>query len=193
MKKMSFILILAMAAACLCFSGCGYNTMQKLEENVFEALGNIESSCQRRFDLIPNLVNVVRAYAAHEKETLTAVIEARSKAGRVNIDANDAAAISKFAAAQGELSSALSRLMVIIEKYPDLKANEMFLGLQTQLEGTENRINVARDRYNQAVRLFNSSIRAFPNNLTNSFLLHLKPKTYFEAASEAKEAPAVKM
>ena len=175
--------------------GCGYNTMQQNEEAVLKAWGNVESSLQRRADLIPNLVEVVKGYAAQEKETLQAVIEARAKATAVNINASDLgnpAAMQRLRAAQGELSSALSRLMVVVERYPDLKSNQNFLDLQNQLEGTENRINVARQRYNQAVETFNFSIRKFPNSLTNSLLLNLERKEYFKADEGATEVPKVK-
>ncbi len=177
------------------FLSCGYNTMQQHEEAVFKAWGDVESSLQRRADLIPNLVEVVKGYAAHEKETLQAVIEARAKATAVNISASDLSnpeAMQRLSGAQGALSSALSRLMVVVERYPDLKANQNFLDLQNQLEGTENRINVARQRYNQAVETFNFSIRKFPNSLTNSLLLHLERKEYFKAEEGAKQVPKVK-
>jgi len=176
-------------------SGCGYNTMQQNEETVFKAWGDVESSLQRRADLIPNLVETVKGYASHEKETLEAVIEARSKATSVQLshkDLGSAEAMERLSQSQGGLSSALSRLMVIVERYPDLKANQNFLDLQNQLEGTENRINVARQRYNQAVELFNFSIRKFPDSLTNSLLLHLERKEYFKAEETAKSAPKVK-
>jgi len=176
-------------------SGCGYNQMQKNEEAVFRAWGDLESALQRRADLIPNLVEVVKGYAAHEKETLQAVIEARSKATSIQLKPEmlgDPEALSQFQAAQGQLSSALSRLMVVVERYPDLKANQNFLDLQHQLEGTENRINVARQRYNEAVETFNYSIRKFPNSLTNSLLLNLERKEFFKADESAKEVPKVK-
>jgi LemA protein len=175
--------------------GCGYNTMQQNEEAVFKEWGDVESSLQRRADLIPNLVETVKGYAAHEKETLEAVINARAKATAVNISTSDlgsAEAMQRLGAAQGELSSALARLMVVVERYPDLKANQNFRDLQNQLEGTENRINVARQRYNQAVETFNFSIRKFPNSLTNNLLLNLERKEYFKADEGAKEVPKVK-
>ena len=186
------ILLVAVLAL---FSGCGYNEMQRLEENVFKSWGNVESNLQRRADLVPNLVETVKGYAAHERETLEAVVNARAKATSLNItakDLGDAAAMQRLQAAQGELSSALSRLMVVVERYPDLKANQNFLDLQNQLEGTENRINVARQRYNEAVGAFNYAIRKFPNSLTNSLLLHLERKEYFKAEEGAKEVPQVK-
>ena len=176
-------------------SSCGYNTMQKNEEEVFGAWGNVESNLQRRADLIPNLVEVVKGYAAHERETLEAVINARAKATSVKVtatDLNNPAAMQQLQAAQGALSSALARLMVVVERYPDLKANQNFRDLQNQLEGTENRINVARQRYNQSVEKFNFSIRKFPNSLTNNLLLNLERKEYIEAEEGAQRAPEVK-
>ncbi len=176
-------------------SGCGYNSLQMKEEAVFKAWSDIESTLQRRGDLIPNLVEVVKGYAKHEKETLEAVIEARSKASSVQLTPaalSDPAAMQQFQAAQGGLTSALSRLMVVVEQYPDLKANQNFLDLQTQLEGTENRINVARQRYNETVEVFNAAIRKFPESLTNKILLHLERKEYFKADETAKAVPKVK-
>jgi LemA protein len=176
-------------------AGCGYNTIQTNEEAVKAAWGDVEAAYQRRNDLIPNLVEVVKAYAAHEKETLTAVTEARAKVGSIQMNKNlteDPAAFNQFQNAQGAMSSALSRLMVVVERYPDLKANQNFQDLQHQLEGTENRINVARVRYNKSVEVFNGSIRIFPNNLTNKFLLGLKLKEPFKAEAGAEKAPKVK-
>jgi len=176
-------------------TGCGYNTMQANEEAVIAAWGDVEASYQRRADLIPNLVEVVKGYAKHEAETLKAVTEARAKVGSVQASKeliNDPQAFARFQQAQGQLSGALSRLMVVVEKYPDLKANQNFLDLQNQLEGTENRINVARVRYNKAVQEFNTSIRTFPNSLTNSLMLHLARKEPFKAEEGAKVAPKIK-
>ena len=178
----------------LLVSGCGYNALQVKEEAVFKAWGDIESSLQRRADLIPNLVETVKGYAKHERETLEAVISARARATSVQIspkDLSDPAAMQQFQEAQGGLSSALARLMVVAEQYPDLKANQNFLDLQHQLEGTKNRINVARQRYNETVEAFNAAIRKFPENLTNKFLLHLDRKEYFKAEPQAKEVPKV--
>jgi LemA protein len=187
---------LAVAVVSLLFlSSCGYNALQMKEEAVLKAWADIESTLQRRADLIPNLVEVVKGYAAHEKETLEAVIAARAKATSVQLPPEalaDPAAMQQFQAAQGGLTSALARLMVVVEQYPDLKANQNFLDLQTQLEGTENRINVARQRYNETVEVFNAAIRKFPENLTNNFLLHLERKEYFKADEGAKAAPQVK-
>lgn len=175
--------------------GCGYNTMQANEESVKAAWGDVEASYQRRNDLIPNLVEVVKTYAKHEKETLTAVTEARARVGSIQMSKdmlNNPETFNKFQEAQGAMSSALSRLMVVVEKYPDLKANQNFQDLQHQLEGTENRINVARVRYNKTIETFNTSIRIFPNSLTNSLLLHLKLKEPFKAETGAEKAPQVK-
>ena len=187
--KVPFILMLVL------LSGCGYNTMQANEEAVIAAWGNVESSYQRRSDLVPNLVEVVKGYAKHEADTLTAVTEARAKVGSLQVSKdtlNNPASLNQFQQAQGQLSSALSRLMVVVERYPDLKANQNFMDLQKQLEGTENRINVARERYNAAVQTFNTSIRTFPNSLTNSLMLHLQRKEPFKAEEGAKAAPKVK-
>lgn len=176
-------------------SGCGYNQMQKNEEAVFSSWADVEATYQRRADLIPNLVETVKGYAAHEKETLQAVTEARASVGRTAVSAKDLAdpaAVAKFQQAQGALSGALSRLLVVAERYPDLKANQNFRDLQHQLEGTENRINVARQRYNKSVQTFNSSIRTFPNNLTNKFMLQLERKEPFKAEAGAEKAPQVK-
>ena len=189
--------ILLLLGLILVFSitGCGYNAMQASEEAVFAAWGDVEASYQRRADLIPNLVEVVKGYAVHEAETLKAVTEARAKVGSMQISKDmlkSPEAIGKFQEAQGQLSGSLSRLMVVVERYPDLKANQNFMDLQNQLEGTENRINVARVRYNKAVQDFNTSIRTFPNSLTNSLLLHLERKEPFKADEGSKTAPKVK-
>jgi LemA protein len=194
MKKRFFIPVVMMGFL-LFVSGCGYNSMQQAEEAVFKAWSDIEANLQRRSDLIPNLVETVKGFASHEKETLQGVIEARSKATAVNLttkDLSDPGAMQRLAGAQGGLSAALSRLMVVVERYPELKANQNFLDLQNQLEGTENRINVARQRYNQTVEAFNGMIRKFPNSLTNSMLLHLERKEYFKAEEGAKAVPKVK-
>src|SRR4030043_210887 len=192
MKKQNYILLILML---LSFYGCGYNTMQANEEAVKAAWGDVEASYQRRNDLIPNLVEVVKAYAKHERETLTAVTEARAMFGSIQMSKSmldDPKAFTQFQEAQGAMSSALSRLMVVVERYPDLKANQNFQDLQHQLEGTENRINVARTRYNKAVATFNTSVRVFPNNITNSILLHLKLKEPFKAEAGAEKAPNVR-
>lgn len=181
--------------ALVMLSGCGYNVMQQNEEAVNRAWGDLESQLQRRSDLVPNLVATVRGAANFEKETLQAVIEARAKATAVTITPDklsDPDAMAKFQAAQGQLSSTLSRLLVSVERYPELKATQNFQDLQVQLEGTENRISVARQRYNEAVEVFNFSLRKFPNSLTNSVALNLRPKEYFKADAAAKAAPEVK-
>lgn len=192
--RLRYLLIPALLFVTL-FSGCGYNEIQRKEEAVIAAWGDVEATYQRRNDLIPNLVETVKAYAGHERETLQAVTEARSRVGQTNLTAKDLGnpqAVAQFQQAQGELSGALSRLLVVAERYPDLKANQNFLDLQHQLEGTENRINVARQRYNQTVQDFNTSIRTFPNSLTNNFLLHLERKEPFKAQAGAEKAPQVK-
>ncbi len=193
MRRLILMFVALMTIASL--SGCGYNTMQAKEEAVFAAWGDVEASYQRRADLVPNLVEVVKGYAKHEADTLKAVTEARAKVGSMQVtkDAiNDPKTMQNFQQAQSQLSGALSRLMVVVERYPELKANQNFMDLQNQLEGTENRINVARVRYNQSVQDFNTSIRTFPNSLTNSVLLHLQRKEPFKAEEGAKVAPKVK-
>lgn len=191
MKKIYLMLLLFSS---MFLQGCGYNTMQANEEAVFAAWGDVEASYQRRADLIPNLVETVKAYAAHEKQTLTEVTQARASVGQIKLPSaalNDTAAIAAYQKAQGDLSGALSRLLVVAERYPDLKANQNFIDLQHQLEGTENRINVARQRYNTTVQTFNTSIRVFPNSLTNSLFLHLERKEPFKADASASQAPKV--
>jgi LemA protein len=175
--------------------GCGYNSLQVQEEAVFKAWADIEATLQRRGDLIPNLVESVKGYAKHEAQTLEAVINARAKASSIKLSTDDLSkplAMDQFQAAQGGLTAALGKLMVVVERYPELKANQNFLDLQTQLEGTENRINVARQRYNKAVEEFNGALRKFPASLTNSLLLHLDRKEYFKADEAAKAVPQVK-
>lgn len=189
-----FVQLFSLVLSLLLLTGCGYNSLQRQEEAVFKAWADIEANLQRRGDLIPNLVEVVKGYAKHEKETLEAVIEARAKATSVQVSAADLsnpAAMQAMQTAQGGLTSALSKLMVVVEKYPDLKANQNFLDLQHQLEGTENRINVARQRYNQTVEIFNAAIRQFPASLTNNFILKLDRKEYFKAEEGSKEVPKV--
>ena len=189
------LLFLSVVAVFSLLYGCGYNEMQMKEEAVFKAWGDVEASYQRRADLVPNLVEVVKGYAKHEQETFTAVTEARAKVGTVQLSKdmlNDPQALGRFQQAQSQLGGALSRLLVVAEQYPVLKANQNFLDLQHQLEGTENRINVARVRFNDAVRVFNSSIRTFPNNLTNNFILKLPRREPFQAEEGAEKAPTVK-
>lgn len=190
-KVLMFALVVV---AVLTLSSCGYNRMQQLEEAVFRAWGDLEAQLQRRSDLIPNLVATVRGYASHERETLEAVVNARARATSVQLTPellSNPQAVAQFQEAQGSLTSALSRLLVVVEAYPELKANQNFRDLQVQLEGTENRISVARQRYNEAVERFNFSIRRFPNSITNSLLLHLERKEYFEADAAAQEVPKV--
>ncbi len=173
--------------------GCGtYNGLVSKDENVKEAWAKVQSQYQRRADLIPNLVNTVKGAADFEKSTLEGVIEARSKATQTTISPENLTPenIQKFQAAQDGLSSALSRLLVTVERYPELKANQNFLELQAQLEGTENRITLARNDFNSAVREFNQSVRAFPTNLLAG-MFGFSPKNMFEASEGAQNAPAV--
>jgi LemA protein len=170
-----------------------YNGLVGKQENVGLAWGNVESDYQRRADLIPNLVNTVKGYANFEQETLTKVMEARASATQVRIDANNLTPdnVAAFQQAQGTLSSALGRLLAVAEAYPDLKANQNFLDLQAQLEGTENRINVSRQRFNEAVNAYNTSRRKFPTVIFAS-LLGFGEKGYFKADAGAEKAPEVK-
>jgi LemA protein len=169
-----------------------YNTMVTQDEEVNQSWSQVENVYQRRADLIPNLVNTVKGYASHEKETLEGVVEARAKATSVNVDANDlnAQTMQQFTQAQQGLTSALSKLMVVVEKYPDLKANQNFLQLQAQLEGTENRIAVERQRYNKSVEVFNKNIRTFPNNIFAG-MFGFEKKPYFEADEGTDTVPEV--
>ena len=196
MKKGFIVLIVLLIAAFGIYEwAVGFNNKAvENEANAKTAWSNVESSYQRRNDLIGNLVKTVQGAADFERGTLTDVIEARAKATATSIDANNLTPekMAAFQEAQSGLTGALSKLMVVVERYPGLKANQNFLDLQTQLEGTENRINVARQRYNQAVEAFNSAIRKFPASLTNSLLLHLDRKEYFKADEQAKGVPAVK-
>ena len=177
----------------LAYSGI-YNSLVKAEEQVSEAWAQVENVYQRRADLIPNLVETVKGYAAHERETLEQVIEARSKISQMNISRdtfNDPKALTQFEQAQQGLSSALSRLLVVVAQYPDLKPNQNFLELQSQLEGTENRIAVERRRFNEVAREFNTRLRVFPNNLV-ARLAGFQRKSYFAADEGARVAPKVK-
>ena len=169
-----------------------YNNMVKKDESVKAQWGNVETAYQRRLDLIPNLVNTVKGYANFEQQTLTQVIEARAKATQVSINPEklDEQSLKQFQAAQGELSGALSRLLVTIERYPDLKANQNFLDLQAQLEGTENRIAVERRKFNEMVQDYNSYIRQFPKNIWAN-LFGFEKKGYFESEAGAEKAPTV--
>ena len=169
-----------------------YNTMVSMDESVSAQWAQVENVYQRRLDLIPNLVNTVKGYATHEKETLEGVIEARAKATQVTVDPSklDAASIKNFQETQAGLSSALGRLMVVMEQYPDLKANQNFRDLQAQLEGTENRIAVERGRFNDSARNFNAYIRKFPQVFIAN-LFDFEKKAYFEAEKGASKAPEV--
>jgi len=169
-----------------------YNGLVSLDEETNGKWAQVESAYQRRADLIPNLVNTVKGYADFEQETLTGVIEARSKATGITVDADNLSpeAIANFQAAQSQLSGALSRLLVTLERYPDLKANQNFLGLQSQLEGTENRIKIERDRFNVSVKDFNATIRKFPKTIIASSF-GFEKKGYFEADSGSEKAPEV--
>ena len=170
-----------------------YNNMVTLDEGVNEKWAQVENVYQRRADLIPNLVSTVKGYAEHEKQTLTEVIEARAKATSVNIDPSNLnqASLMKFQQTQDALSSALSKLMVVFERYPDLKANQNFLELQAQLEGTENRISVERKKFNTSARDYNAYIRKFPKNIYAS-IFGFEKKAYFKAVEGAEKAPEVK-
>lgn len=169
-----------------------YNTMVTQDEGVKTAWSQVENQYQRRMDLIPNLVNTVKGYATHEKETLEGVVSARAEATKTTIDPSNLTeeSMKKFQAAQGELSSALSRLMVVLERYPDLKANQNFSELQAQLEGTENRISVERKRFNETAQSYNTYIRSFPTNILAG-MFGFQPKAYFSAESGAEKAPKV--
>ena len=187
--------ILPLAAA-LSLSACGINTIPTKEEGVNAAWGEVENQYQRRADLIPNLVATVQGYAAQEKDVLVGVTEARARATQTTINAgdlNDPAKVAAFSQAQDGLSSALSRLMVVVEKYPDLKSDQNFLALQSQLEGTENRISIARRDYNQAVQSYNTEIRTFPSIIAAKTIYGAEPKAPFKAtAANAETAPTVK-
>jgi LemA protein len=190
MKKL-FSVILIIAAA-MSLSSCSYNSMVKMDENVKTKWAAVQSQYQRRSDLIPNLVNTVKGAADFEKGTLTAVVEARAKATSVQVDPTKLTpeSIKAFQAAQGELSTALGRLLSVTENYPNLKTNENFLGLQAQIEGTENRIQVARQDFNTSVQDFNTKIRSFPANITAK-MFGFSEKGYFTAEPGAEKAPKV--
>lgn len=176
-------------------SGCGYNTLQSSDEDIKATWAEVLNQYQRRADLVPNLVNVVKGYAAHEKGVLEAVTVARSRVGSIQATpelVNDEQAFAKFQAAQGELTSALSRLLVVSENYPQLKADASFRDLQAQLEGTENRVTVARNRYIAAVKDYNVTVRTFPNNLT-AMLFGYKTKPSFSVENEKSISTAPKV
>ena len=197
MSRGTLIIIVVIALiAIIGFSMVGrYNNIVTMDEGIDGQWGNVENQYQRRADLIPNLVNTVKGYASHERETLEAVINARAQATKVTAELspeamNDPALMQKFQAAQEGLSSALSRLMVVVERYPDLKANQNFRDLQAQLEGTENRIAVERRRFNESVKTYNSTIRRFPTTMIAG-MFGFQTRTYFEAAEGTENAPTV--
>jgi len=189
------LLSLVLVLLSLSLSGCGYNTLQSTDEQIKASWSEVLNQYQRRADLVPNLVNVVKGYASHEKEVLTKVTEARARVGSIQATPdliNDPQAFAKFQAAQGELTSALSRLLVVSENYPQLKADGVFRDLQAQLEGTENRITVARNRYIKAVQEYNVTVRSFPSNLTAMvFGFKTKPNFTVENEKEISRAPTV--
>lgn len=184
--------LFAALVACFCLSSCGYNTMTEKEEAINKAWSNVENQYQRRSDLIPNLVNTVKGYAQHEQSTLTAVLEARSKATQITVDVEDLTPekLKEYQAAQGQVTSALGKLLAISEAYPDLKANENFKELQAQLEGTENRISVERRNFNEVVGDFNTYIRKFPQNIMAG-IFGFEKRAYFEAEAGSEKAPKV--
>lgn len=190
MKKLFTAILLVMSVMGL--SSCSYNSMVKMDENVKGKWGNVQTQYQRRADLIPNLVNTVKGEANFEKSTLTEVTEARAKATSIQVDPTKLTpeTIQKYQAAQGQLSTALGRLLVASENYPNLKSNAAFEGLQAQLEGTENRITVARKDFNDAVQEYNSKIRSFPANITAK-MFGFSEKGYFQADAASAKAPTV--
>lgn len=192
LKKKSFWIIIALIVVLFFWIRNVYNHMVVQDEEVKTAWSQVENQYQRRMDLIPNLVNTVKGYASHERETLDEVINARAKATQTTINADNLteASLQQFQEAQNSLSSALSRLMVVVEKYPDLKANQNFMELQAQLESTENRIAVERKRFNDTTKGYNKYIRQFPNNILSG-IFGFQQKNYFSAESGAEKAPVV--
>lgn len=192
MKNKVVWIIIAVVAVLFFWVKGVYNNMVTQDEGVKTAWSQVENQYQRRMDLIPNLVNTVKGYASHEKETLQGVVSARAEATKTTIDPSNLneESLKKFQAAQGELSSALSRLMLVMERYPDLKANQNFMELQAQLEGTENRISVERKRFNDVAKTYNTYIRQFPNNILSG-MFGFDAKAYFSAESGAEKAPKV--
>lgn len=190
MKRILFAVLLIMTA--MSFSSCSYNSIVQSDEDTKSKWGAVQSQYQRRADLIPNLVNTVKGEANFEKSTLTAVTDARARATSIQVDPTKLTpdAIQKYQDAQGQLSTALGRLLVASENYPNLKSNEAFNGLQAQLEGTENRIAVARNDFNNSVQTYNSKIRSFPANLTAK-MFGFAPKGYFTADASSQAAPKV--
>ncbi len=191
MKNLMSLFFVIISIATL--SSCGYNSMVEKEEAVNTAWSNVENQYQRRADLIPNLVNTVKGYTTHEQETLESVVNARSKATQITLKAEDMTPerLKEYQAIQGEVGSALSRLLAVTENYPELKANQNFKELQAQLEGTENRISVERRNFNQATQDYNTYIRKFPNNLFAG-MFGFEKKPYFEAEAGNEKAPEVK-
>lgn len=191
MSKIKYIIIIAVLSV-FTLSSCGYNSMVNKEEDVTAQWAQVENAYQRRADLIPNLVSTVKGYASHEQETFTAVVDARAKATQVTVNPEELTEekIQEFQKAQGQLGSALGKLLMIRENYPELKANENFLSLQDELAGTENRIAVARNRFNEAARDYNQYIRRFPH-VIYAGMFGFKKKGYFEADEGAQTAPIV--
>lgn len=192
MKK-STIIIIVVAVVAIIWAVTSYNGLVKMHEGVGTAWSNVENQYQRRADLIPNLVNTVKGYASHEKETLDAVVTARTRATQMTVSADDLTPekLQAYQKAQGEVGAALGRLLAITENYPDLKANQNFLELQAQLEGTENRISVERRNFNEAAKSYNTAIRTFPRNLLAG-MFGFEKRPYFEAEEGASKAPEVK-
>jgi LemA protein len=192
---MRYLIVLVSLIATLALSGCGYNTMQAQDEQIKAAWAEVLNQYQRRADLVPNLVSVVKGYAAHEKDVLTQVTEARSQVGSIKATPeliNDPEAFAKFQQVQSQMTSALSRLLAVSENYPNLKADGAFRDLQAQLEGTENRVTVARNRFIKAVQEYNTTVRSFPSNLTAN-VLGYKPKPSFEVENEKAISTAPKV
>lgn len=191
-KNLGLVITLAIVAVAVIWGVSGYNGLVSMDEGVQNKWADVETQYQRRADLIPNLVNTVKGYAAHEKETLEGVVKARSEATSVKIDAENMTAeqMAQYQKAQNGVSSALSKLLLVVEKYPDLKANQNFLELQSQLEGTENRITVARRDFNGAAKEYNTAIRKFPKNILAG-MFGFEKKAYFEAQEGAEKAPEV--
>ncbi len=191
-KNKTTVIILAVIAIVVMWGVSGYNGMVGMDEGVQGKWADVETQYQRRADLIPNLVNTVKGYAAHEKETLAAVVQARSEATSVKIDPTNMTAeqMAQYQQAQNGVSSALGKLLLVVEKYPDLKANQNFLELQAQLEGTENRITVARREFNEAAKNYNTTIRRFPKNILAG-MFGFEKKAYFEAEQGSEKAPQV--
>ena len=190
-----WLAVLAVSTSLLSLSGCGYNTMQAQDEAANACLSEVVNQYQRRADLIPNLVNTVKGYATHEESVLTQVTNARAKVGSVQMNSNDATdseKLKQYGQAQGELSSALSRLLVVTENYPNLKADQNFRDLQAQLEGTENRIGLARNNHIKTIQVYNTTLRQFPNNITAKiFSMKIRPNFTVENEKAISTSPKV--